>query len=158
MEGWPKEPLLLTAPHNLHVTVFFLGFIYEDQLPEISSSVKEACREIPAFELRFTGMQLMDDEESPRMIWLAGEPSDELRNLRESVEKSFASFVTEKKVYRPHVTLAKIKKAKWLQSSNRPHLKKEMRLVEPIDRVVLYESAVIDGKRRYEEIDSFDLR
>jgi 2'-5' RNA ligase len=157
MEGWPKEAVLRTTEENLHVTLFFLGFIQEEEVGEICRRVGEVCREIESFELQFTGIRLMESEEAPKMIWLCGEPSDALREALQKVEQAFSSFVSEKKVYRPHVTLAKIKKSKWLKLETKPVLKETVSLMETVESIAVFESLPIDGKRRYEPIDTFQL-
>ena len=157
MASWPKEALLQTAEENLHVTLMFLGFVNEERIPEICRSVEQAVSSHEAFELQFTGMELREDREHPKMVWLSGEPSEELRLLYEDLEKAFSSFVTGKKQFRPHITLAKIKKSRWLKLPSPPEFKTSLSLVEPIDTVAVFESLVIDGKRRYEQIDSFPL-
>lgn len=157
MEVFPKEASLLTREENLHVTVFFLGFVHEEQVADVCARVGAACAELEAFQLEFRGLQLMESPENPKMIWLAGEPSEGLKALREEIEKEFSSFVTEKKLYRPHVTLAKIKKQKWLALPTPPALKDALHLIEPVDTVCVFESLSLDGKRRYEPIDTFPL-
>ncbi len=158
MTSWPKEAVLQTAEENLHITLLFLGFIQEGNVPYICARAGEACREIRSFELLFTSFQLLESDEHPKMIWLSGEPSEELKRLREALEKAFSSFIVEKKVYRPHVTLAKIKKTKWSTLRKKPVLREAVRFVEPVDTVSVFESLVIDGKRRYEPIDTFPLQ
>ncbi|OGI21494.1 MAG: 2'-5' RNA ligase [Candidatus Moranbacteria bacterium RIFCSPHIGHO2_01_FULL_55_24] len=155
--AWPETATLPTQEENLHVTLLFLGFVAEDQIPDISQSIEAAVEGVEAFELRFTAIQAVDDEESPKMAWLTGEASEKLKTLRENVEKAFDAFITEKKAYRPHVTIAKFKRAKWAALPERPVIGKEVNFVEPIDSIVLYESTVLDGKRRYEPIDTFPL-
>lgn len=154
---WPKEAVLRTMEENLHVTLFFLGFIQEEEVGEICTRVGEVCKDIESFELQFTGIKLMESEESPKMIWLTGEASDELRIVLEKIEKAFSSFVSEKKVYRPHVTLAKIKKSKWLKLEKKPGLKEKVSLMETVENIAVFESLSLDGKRRYEAIDTFPL-
>lgn len=157
MITWPKEAVLRTMEENLHVTLFFLGFVQEEEVGEICARVGEVCKDIESFELQFTGMKLMESEESPKMIWLTGEASDELRQILEKIEKAFSSFVSEKKIYRPHVTLAKIKKSKWLKLETRPILKEKVSLMETVENIAVFESLSLDGKRRYEAIDTFPL-
>ncbi len=156
-ETWPEEAVIFTAPDNLHVTLFFLGFVREEAVADVCLRVGEVCRSTESFELVWSGIRLMDSEESPKSIWLTGEPSDALRSLREAIEKEFASFITEKKVYRPHVTLAKIKKSKWLKLDEKPKLREKLLLIEPVDTVAVFESFSLEGKRRYEQIDTFPL-
>jgi 2'-5' RNA ligase len=157
MEAFPRIASLLTRPENLHVTVFFLGFVHDEQVADVCARVGKACADLEAFELEFKSLKLMESEENPKMIWLLGEASEGLRKLRESIEKEFSSFIVEKKVYRPHVTLAKIKKPKWLGLPERPALKEKLHLMELVDTVCVFESLSLDGKRRYEPIDTFSL-
>lgn len=157
MQTWPKEAVLRTAEENLHVTLFFLGFIQEEHVGEICARVGEVCKEVESFELVFTGMQFIENAESPKMIWLTGEESGALRILLEKIEKTFSSFVTERKSYRPHITLAKIKKSKWLKLGEKPLLKEKLSLIEPVDTIAVFESISLNGKRRYEQIDTFSL-
>lgn len=157
MEAWPKEAVLFTAPENLQVTLFFLGFVREENVAEVCARVSSVCRDIESFELEFSGMKLMESEETPKMIWLTGEPSEALRLILESIEKEFSAFITEKKIYRPHVTLAKIKKSKWLKLVEKPVIKEKLFMVESIDTIAVFESLSLDGKRRYEQIDTFPL-
>jgi len=157
MRTWPKEAILRTAEENLHVTLFFLGFIQEEHVGEICAQVGEACKDAESFELVFAGMQFVENEEAPKMIWLTGEVNDALRILLEKMEKAFSAFVTERKSYRPHVTLAKIKKSQWLKLAEKPKLKEKFSVVEPVDTIAVFESLSLDGKRRYEQIDTFPL-
>jgi 2'-5' RNA ligase len=157
MQDWPKEAVLFTAPDNLHVTLFFLGFVHEENVADVCMRVGEACRDAESFELVFNGMKLMDSEEAPKMIWLTGEPNDALRKILTSIEKEFSSFIAEKKIYRPHVTLAKIKKSKWLKLAEKPQLKEKLSVVDPVDTIAVFESLSLEGKRRYEQIDTFPL-
>ncbi|PIX90100.1 MAG: RNA 2',3'-cyclic phosphodiesterase [Candidatus Moranbacteria bacterium CG_4_10_14_3_um_filter_45_9] len=157
METWPKEAILRTMEENLHITLFFLGFIQEEEVGEICRRVGEVCKDIESFELQFTGIKLMKSEVSPKMIWLTGEASDELRLTLERIEKAFSSFVSERKTYRPHITLAKIKKSKWLKLENKPELKERISFIETVENIAVFESLPLDGKRRYEPIDTFPL-
>lgn len=158
MHTWPHEAVLSTAEDNLHITVLFIGFVREEDIADVCSRVGEVCQSVESFDLTFTKVELMESPLSPKMIWLSGEASEGLRILREELEKKFSVFVAQKKSYRPHIVLAKIKKKKWLQLSEKPALKDKLTLIEPIDTVAVYESLTIDGKRRYEEIDTFPLQ
>ncbi len=157
MERFPKDAVLLTRPENLQVTVFFLGFVHEEQVADVCARVGEACEDLSSFEMKFQGLRLMESPSNPKMIWLTGEANEGLKKLREAVEKAFSSFVVEKKAYAPHITLSKIKKQKWLALAPLPELKEKLHLLEMVDTVCVFESLSLDGKRRYEPIDTFPL-
>ncbi|MGK2848870.1 MAG: RNA 2',3'-cyclic phosphodiesterase [Minisyncoccota bacterium] len=154
---WPAEPVILTAPENLHVTLFFLGFVHEEDVADVCQKVGEACEDVEAFELIFNTIKLVENPADPKMIWLSGAPSEMLKNLQAKIEKIFSSFVIDKKSYRPHVTLAKIKKSKWRSLENPPLITETVNLIETVDTVAVFESLSIDDKRRYEQIDTFSL-
>lgn len=151
------EAFLPVRPENYHVTLMFLGFVSEEHIFEITEKIEEAVSGIMPFELRFSGITAVDDPDDPKQFWLTGEPSEELKALRQNIEKAFESFVAEKKAFRPHVTLFKIKRSEWRALEEIPKVEQPLNLVEPVETVALFESAVIDGKRSYEIIDAFPL-
>ena len=157
MQLWPSLAMLRSAEENLHVTLLYLGFVNEEQIAEISQKLGEVCAVSHSFDLVFSWIKLKENKELPKMIWLEGEASDDLKYLVENIEKAFAVFISEKKSYRPHVTLGKIRKSVWLKLQDKPQIEKKLRLAESVDAVCLYESLSIHGKRRYEPIDSFPL-
>lgn len=158
MQTWPKEAIIPALEDNLHITLLFLGFVQEERLAEICVTLEEACADCEAFELTFTGMRLVDDPEHPKMIWLSGEPSDALKHLYTAIEHRFSEFSTEKKSFRPHVTLARIKRNRWQNPGVQPVLDASLQLMESVDTVALLESLTLNGKRRYDVIDTFALR
>jgi 2'-5' RNA ligase len=157
MDALPQIALLPIAKDNLQVTLMFLGFVHDEDVPEMCQRVGEVAQRVEPFELSFTAIKLVESAENPKMITLVGEPSDGLRLLREEMEKAFSAFVTERKSYSPTVTVAKIKKNKWLALDPQPTLKEKLSILEMIDTVVVYESLSLEGKRRYEPIDTFPL-
>jgi 2'-5' RNA ligase len=92
------------------------------------------------------------------MIYLAGDPSGELLDVQKTIEKLLSPYLAAKRSYRPHATLARVRKSRWQRLPRKPDLEKKLTLVEPVDRVALLESLVLDGRRRYEVLDSFALK
>ncbi len=156
-KGFEGEAFLPVRPENYHVTLMFLGFVSEEHIFEITEKVEEAVSGMAPFELRFSGITAVDDPADPKQFWLSGEPSAGLKALRENLEKAFQSFMSEKKAFRPHVTLFKIKRSEWRALGEVPKVEQPLNLVEPVETVALFESTVIDGKRSYEIIDAFPL-
>lgn len=157
IEALPRRAVLPVAENNLQITLMFLGFVHDEDVPDMCARVGEVAEMMEAFELSFTGMKLVENAENPKMITLVGEPNDGLRRLREEMEKAFSAFITEKKSYSPTVILAKIKKNQWLVLDPQPTLKEKLSILEGIDTVVVYESLSLEGKRRYEPIATFPL-
>lgn len=158
---WGKEVLIPTSEENFHITLHHLGFVMEDQIPELCQHLSEAVASIQTFDVHLSDIEILDSLENPKMIWLSGEPSEPLRLLHEAVERALGVFVTERKSFRPHITLAKIKKAKWLTAQKEggtlPKIKMCLNVNDPVDTITLFETTVRDGKRLYDPLATFLL-
>lgn len=158
MSSWPEEVFLKTVKENLHVTLFFLGFIPESMVPEICESVRRLCEAEDSFEITFSGIRFVPSADDPKMVWLSGEPSDALRDLVTAIKRELSfAVLSEPKVYRPHITLARIKKSAFRTLEVKPEMEKNIHLVEPVETVVVYESIMEDGERKYSPLESVPL-
>lgn len=158
VQAWPEEALILTREENFHVTLYFLGFVAEAEIPGISEKIREIMKNQESFEITFKEITLIPDGHNPKMIYLSGEPSAELLSLQESVEKVFSPYLTAKKSYRPHATLARVRRAQWAKLPAKPALPAKVHYTEPVDSLTLFESVVIEGKRSYVAIDTYPLK
>lgn len=146
---WVKEP-------NFHLTLAFLGHVYDSAIPAISEAVKKAVLGKIMFDLHFSEIKL-NSEVDPKIIWLEGEVSDELRNLQEAVEKELGIFKSAKKVFIPHITLGRIRKQKWEELEQKPEIKKSLDFIVTVESVDVMASDFENGGEEYTIIDSFPL-
>jgi 2'-5' RNA ligase len=158
---WGKDVLIPTNEENFHVTLHHLGFVLEDQIPELCQLLAEAASTIAPFDVTLKDIEVVESLENPKFIWLSGEPSEPLRQLHQAVEKALGVFATERKSFRPHVTMAQIKKAKWLRAqaagTGLPKVKMCLNVNDPVDTITLFETTVREGKRLYDPLASFPL-
>lgn len=101
------------APKNLHLTIRFLGEISEEQLGRVFSAVSQAAREGPGpFTLHVEGIGAFPSTNQARVIW-AGVSGDHkpLTQLYERVQARLhdVGFPVEKRPFRPHITLARLR-------------------------------------------------
>src|SRR5688572_1484865 len=59
-----------TKPHNMHLTIKFLGDTPETLLAEMCRVVSKASVVIPSFELRFGGAGAFPSNQRPQTLWL----------------------------------------------------------------------------------------
>jgi len=115
-----QECLRRQLPHinwvkseNLHITLKFLGDTPEMKINDLKQVVQQAVKNISPFVITVRGFGVFPDKRAPRTIW-TGIDSDQsaLENLASQVESSVISldFPKENKPFRPHLTLARIKK------------------------------------------------
>ena len=59
-----------TKPHNMHLTLKFLGDTPEERLAEVGQAVVSAAVETPAFALRLQGVGVFPDARRPQTLWV----------------------------------------------------------------------------------------
>lgn len=98
---------------NLHVTLKFLGDTPESKIDELEQVVAQAVRGLTPFGLNVKGFGAFPNPQAPRSIWIGIEGDENaLANLVLQVEASVIAlgFPKEVKPFRPHLTLARIKR------------------------------------------------
>lgn len=149
LEPFLQLPVLWTSEENMHITLLFLGYVDDMRIPEIVRSLSEACEGMEPFDVELSKIALGPDADRPKTIWVEGEANELLKNLQRSIETALGSFAREKNAFRPHVTLGRIKRAKWNAIEKKPDIVQDIRLIVPVSTVTLFESVVDAGKRRY---------
>ena len=157
VEAWKNLPVKWTKEQNLHVTLIFLGYIADDGIAEICNQVRLAAQSQEVMDLHFNRIALVPSNDEPRMIWLFGETSPQLKDLQECLEKNLDIFVSSKKSFRPHVTLGKIRKNKWDSLDPKPEIYKNFALtIEALSVDVMASDFAGDGPE-YTVIESCPL-
>jgi RNA 2',3'-cyclic 3'-phosphodiesterase len=158
IEKWHDLPIKWTWEDNLHVTLFFLGYIDDETAKNVCEIVAKVAQKEEIFEIGFRKIALAPDTKSPRMIWLEGEPSDNLLKLYEEIEKGLGIFKAPKKSFRPHITLGRIRKHKWEAMKDIPKIDGELPLILSVDSVDIMASHFEDSQGQYILIESCPLK
>jgi 2'-5' RNA ligase len=98
-------------PHQLHVTLRFMGQTPEEELPEIRARL--ASVRVPAFALAAHGVgSFPPDPRRARVLWLGLEPKPPLLDLGEEITRVLrglaATAQVERRPFSPHLTLARL--------------------------------------------------
>lgn len=101
-----------TNPGQLHCTLRFLGDTPEEQVPEIEATLAHLDTP-PPLDLRLDGLTVFPSRRRPRVLVARIAPDDELLALQQRIEDAVQhlGFEPEPKRFRPHVTLARFKRA-----------------------------------------------
>lgn len=158
IEKWAELPVRWGRIENLHITLAFLGYIDDEEIPGICESVNDAVKNFESFEIYLNQIIIGPSANQPRMIWAAGEKSEELKILVEEIEKSLGTFRREKKNFSPHATLGRIMRGKWDKLSEKPEINEKINFVIPVDKVEILESVFEEGKRKYLLLESCLLK
>ncbi|WP_117238074.1 RNA 2',3'-cyclic phosphodiesterase [Thermus sediminis] len=109
-KGWKEVP-----PHQLHLTLLFLGERPEEDLENLVALGHRLGRQVPPFWARLKGTGYFPNEGTPR-VWFAkaeGEGFGPLaQGLREGVRELLGEGALEAegdRAFKPHITLARRK-------------------------------------------------
>ena len=149
-------PIIPTRIGNFHVTLIFLGFVKEEEIPRIMAALEDTVLDIAPFEINFTEIKA-EPADHPSLVWLTGDPSSELVTLRNAVASTLDYLTPESKSFRPHVTLAKVRRGQYEALETKPDFAKPLHIIEPVETIALYESTTDNGKRAYLPLGEFSL-
>ena len=95
-------------PHQLHITLRFMGRTPEGELPEILRRL--ATVNAPAFRMAPQGIGVFPSaERKPRVLWLGLSPTPPLVVLKREIDRAFAGDAPDNhQEFSPHLTLARL--------------------------------------------------
>lgn len=142
-------------PHNMHLTVKFLGDVAQTQVPEICRVTNDAVRDLSPFDVGLAGAGAFPTLARPRTIWLglsAGiEPLTRLHKAIDTAVRKLG-FAREGRKYHPHLTLGRVRgggsRLASLADAIRDH-QEYAAGVSSIDEVVVFSSELTRDGPRY---------
>ncbi len=112
LSAWRPEALIKWTPlDNLHVTIKFIGQWSEGRLDELDAALTSLVPREP-FQVEVKDLGWFPNERSPHVLWAGVQGGDPLRRLALETEERLAilGIAKEDREFRPHLTLARIKK------------------------------------------------
>ena len=106
-------------PSSIHLTLKFLGNIHPTQVEDIALAVPQEVRDEPPITLRAAGLGAFPSRRKPRVIWIGMEGEvQRLTRIQARVENALEplGFVREKRPFRPHLTIGRVKDRRKLQA------------------------------------------
>lgn len=165
-EKWPELPAKWVKKENLHLTLAFLGYLRDDDLPKIIEITKEVSLRYSPFSINLIKICYAPPKIfPPRMIWAMGEKSKELGNLQNDLKNSLLSLSIPQleeegeRAFTPHITLARIRKweFKKMEPEERPEIDEDIFLSFRVNSVEIMESHLRRGGAEYDVLKSFPL-
>jgi RNA 2',3'-cyclic 3'-phosphodiesterase len=148
----------LIEPQNLHLTLKFLGTIPDDEVPNIAKELS-AIR-INPFKIMLSTAGAFPNVQSPRVIWVGCEASQELFELKNRISQALPGYKDDHAEHKSHITLARIKNNSAKPQDPHEAIENIIKIlnVAPIELEVkefkLYKSTLTQTGPVYEEIRS----
>jgi 2'-5' RNA ligase len=99
------------APHNLHLTLRFLGDQTDEQLAEVVPALEEAASGVPTFTLSLKGLGAFPGLDHPRTLWVGvSEGVQEVQRLQARVAETLErrGVPIEARAWQAHVTIGRV--------------------------------------------------
>lgn len=108
----PRANIRWVGRDNLHVTLQFLGDVADDLIASVCDRAAAAAAEVEPFDFEVRGVLCIPQAGQLRMVWASiHDTTGRMAALHDAAERELSSlgFEPEKRRFRPHLTLARIK-------------------------------------------------
>jgi 2'-5' RNA ligase len=153
--GWEKA-------EKLHLTLKFLGDSDANQLQKLSEIVAEIAAQIPPFSLRIAETGVFPSTRKARILWIdVKDEKGSLTWINKILEKECAGigFAEEHRIFKPHLTIGRLREPEKSKQLVERHLQKEF---EPVDmevaEILIYESRLHPAGSIYEKLTTVQLK
>lgn len=160
-EAVPDVAASWTRVENIHLTLKFFGNVAVDRIPTISDAASRAVKEFSSFEIEVGKTGVFPKPSRPQVLWIGvSDPSGKLSRLQQALENEFAAEGFEKKdrAYRPHLTIARLRKPDGARHLADAHLRMEFEPAEiTIKDLIVFRSELSSKGSRYTAISKHEL-
>ena len=162
---WPELPIRWTKKDNLHVTLVFIGYVKDEEIPEICQIVEEIAGKNSIFTISLNKIVYAPPKKiPPRMVWVSGEKSEQLTKLQRALENSLLASplkknIKQKSLYSPHITLGRIKRwdFKQLEIEEKPSVNEDVSFSFEVRSIEIMESQLKRTGAEYTVLESVPL-
>lgn len=166
-DRWLELPCRWVKRENLHITLAFLGYLSNQELLKVIKITKEVALINRPFSINLIRISYGPPKKiPPRMVWVEGEKSEELRKLQKELENSLSAASIkslnepEDRTFTPHITLGRIKTFEFrrIEPEERPQIEEEISLTFPVNSIEVMESHLKRGGPEYTVLESCPLK
>ncbi len=141
---------------NLHLTLFFIGNVPEEQLSSIKQVTQHIASQSAAFDLRLEAIEPGPKQRSPRLVWARFESSALFEQLSQSLTQALSSAPPDTRKAIPHITLARFRKDR-PAPRNLPVVEPEQSVTLQVREIAVWHSELASPHPRYRILESYPL-
>jgi 2'-5' RNA ligase len=147
---------------NIHLTLKFFGNVEVKRIEKISAAAQRVVSDFTSFQILVGETGVFPRPSRPQVLWIGiSDPSGQLSALQEKFENECAAqgFEKEDRAYRPHLTIARLRKPESARSLSDAHLKLQFAPVQvAVKELVVFRSELSPKGSKYTVISAADLR
>lgn len=157
----PDAAASWSRPENIHLTMKFFGNLDQAQTPVISDVLARVAKEFWPIGIVVDGTGVFPRPSRPQVLWIGiDDRRGDLGKLQKRIEDECAreGFPKEDRAFRPHLTIARIRKPNNANRLAEAHLRVEFAPVELVlNELVLFRSELSPKGSRYTPISKHVL-
>jgi 2'-5' RNA ligase len=154
-----------TPPHNIHLTLKFLGDVSPANLELLCEMLTREADQFPAFDMRIADLGSFPTSRRPRVIWVGLYAPAVLESLQRGIESAAArlGYAPEDRPFSPHLTIGRVRQDLSPQDLHKIRMGLEAMKVGElgiarVDCAHLYRSDLKPGGSVYTKLYSAPLR
>ena len=147
---------------NIHLTLKFFGNVEVKRIEKISATAERVVKQFSRFQIAVGGTGVFPRPSRPQVLWIGvSDPSGQLSALQEKFEDECAAegFEKEDRAYRPHLTIARLRKPEGARHLADAHLQMKFETIEvELKELVVFRSELSPKGSKYTAISAAHLR
>ena len=160
-EAVPEAAASWSRPENIHLTLNFFGNVDQEKVPAISAAATRVIKKFSPVQLRAARTGAFPGPRWPQVLFIGIEDSSgSLSKLQNQLADEFAreGFPKEKRVFRPHLTIARVRNPHRAAELAQTHFEMNFEPVElTLDELVLFRSELSSKGSKYTAISRHRL-
>ena len=149
-------------PHNIHLTLKFIGDTPNEDIPKIIDAVDEMLKNHKSFTMDFNRTGIFGSRYAPRVLWLGmNDTPQELYDLEEDTLSTFdkLGYLRDRQNFVPHITLGRIKELCEKQYFQKivSGIEQKSYIKQEVNEIILFQSILRPEGAVYREIKKYSI-
>ena len=157
----PEVAASWSLVENIHLTLKFFGNVALDRIPKISEAANRAVSEFSTFPIGIGDTGVFPRPSRPQVLWIGvSDPSNKLSALHARLENECAAegFPKEDRAYRPHLTIARIRRNEGASRLAEAHLQMHFPATNiELNELILFRSELSPKGSKYTPISTHQI-
>ena len=158
----PEVAASWSRVENIHLTLKFFGNVALERVETISAAASRTVKEFSAFQIGVGNTGVFPRPSRPQVLWIGvNDPSGKLLDLQQRFEKECAAkgFPKEERAFRPHLTIARIRKPEGARRLAEAHLNMQFESIPvTLTELIVFRSELSSKGSKYTAISKNRLQ
>jgi 2'-5' RNA ligase len=146
---------------NIHLTLKFFGNVTLDRIPTISAAATLTTEQFSMFQIGIGNTGVFPRASRAQVLWIGvSDPTGKLTALQKTFddECAAAGFPKEDRAYKPHLTIARLRKLEAARQLAGTHLQMTFEPIEiPVHELTVFRSELSSKGSRYTAISRHQI-